>query len=158
MKVAAVLAMIIITLAGVLTWQVIEMPKPYFNDRCFANIFYVDAEDENALTFNGNVAFEFAKDKTGQFGISGFVTHNTKRYTFSRHIKFSYVNTSGNHYRIKMRSHEVLVHDNVPEEVSVFVVKMLSLDGEHMVYLQNNNSDVITVGDPLSPMFNCVIQ
>ncbi|NDJ56485.1 hypothetical protein GWD52_05630 [Enterobacteriaceae bacterium 4M9] len=158
MKIVAILATTIIVLLATLIWQITDHRQIYFNERCFANIEYLDASSDNSLPFHGNIVFEFLTDQTGQFNLSGTISHNEKEYTFSRYVKFSYKNIVDNNYRLKIHAIEALSHDNVPEEISEFVIKRLTLSGERTIYLQKNDASVITIGNPLTPMFNCVIQ
>jgi hypothetical protein len=145
-------------LTGALLWGIIVRPSAYIDDRCFARFTYEDGSEDQSFSFTGNVAFEFSKNKTGQFNLSGDMYSQGKKYIFSRYVKFNYTNTASNAYNVKILSHESLAHDNVPESLSSFAVKIFFLSGEHTMYMKKQGDSYITIGNTLSPVMNCVIQ
>ncbi len=158
MKIVLVLAAIVLILAGMLVWGINDRTSGYLDDRCFANFTYTDSTSENAFNFEGNIFFEFSHNKTGQFNLSGDMSYQGKNYTFSRYVKFNYVNLRNNAYKIKILSQETMAHDNVPAELSPLAVKIFFLTGEYSMYLHKHNNSFITIGNALSPLMNCVIQ
>lgn len=158
MKLTGLFVTLIVLLAGLFAWGANSHPKEYFSDRCFANLTYDSSTKEEDFTFNGNIAFEFRTDKTGQFNLSGFMKSDGKTWTFSRYITFNYRNISANKYHITITGQAPMVHDNAPDNVSALAVKMLGLGGQYAVYLQRTDDNYFTIGIPLSPVINCVIQ
>lgn len=158
MKNALVFVTIITVLTGTLLWGIIVRPSTYINDRCFANFAYKDGSNDQPFTFSGNVAFEFSEDKTGQSNLYGDIDYQGKNYTFSRYVKFKYLNTSSNAYTVKILKQEKLAHDNTPENLSSLAIKVFFLSGEHSMYMKKHGDSFITIGNTLSPVMNCVIQ
>lgn len=138
-------------------WQITERTNVYYADRCFADVTYADAVNQDLL-FKGNITFEFNKKQTGVFNLSGNIDYQGYRYRLSRYVSFTYHNVHGNQYRMKNTTQEIMAHDNVPEETSKLVSKIFGLEGDYIVYLQKNNDNYITIANTLSPMLNCVIQ
>ncbi|EMW0510102.1 hypothetical protein ACVD54_002149 [Enterobacter mori] len=158
MKIALTLSATVLILTGALIWGMVNRTSAYIDDRCFANFTYTDNTNEKAFNFKGNIFFEFSKNKTGQFNLSGDVSYQGQNYTFSRYVRFNYVNIKNNAYRIKIISHEPMAHDNVPAAISPLAIKILFLTGEYSMYLHKHDNNFITIGNSLSPLMNCVIQ
>ena len=151
------LVLAIAALTSLFIWQVSERSGVYFDDRCFANITYVDASDK-AFLFRGNVTFEFDNNKTGVFNLSGNIDYQGKAYRLSRYITFTYNNINGNKYRMKTTTRDIMAHDNVPADLTPLATKIFGMEGEYMLYLHKKDDNYITIANTLSPLMNCVIQ
>jgi hypothetical protein len=157
MKLTAILISVIVVLAVALFWGLSARSNVYLDGRCFANVSYGDSTQGN-FGFKGNITFEFAKDKTGQFYLTGIVNYQNQNYILSRNVTFNYKNIIDNKYLVEVVGHGKKIRDNMPEDVSALAEKNFGLGGEYFIYLKNNNDNYITIGTPLSPMINCVIQ
>ena len=147
MKLMTTLVLAVVALICLLTWQLSLRSGVYFDKRCFANITYVDASD-HALLFKGNITFEFNKNETGVFNLSGNIDYQGRQYRLSRYITFTYHNVSGNQYRM----------NNVPEDITLLTTKIFGMEGEYVISLDKKDNNYITIANTLSPLMNCVIQ
>lgn len=157
MKLMVTLLVAIASLTSLLIWQISKSSAVYYNDRCFANVTYVDASD-NSFLFNGNVTFEFSKNKNGIFNISGNIDYKGSRYHLSRYVAFTYNNINGNQYRMITSTKDVLAHDSLPENILPLATKIFGLNGEYTIYLNKKDNNFITIANTLAPLMNCVIQ
>jgi hypothetical protein len=157
MKLMTTLAMAAVALICVLVWQLNQRAGTYFDERCFANITYVDASDNDFL-FKGNVTFDFNKNKTGIFNLSGNIDYQGHLYRLSRYITFTYHNVGGNQYRMKTTTKDIMAHDNVPKEIATLTTKIFGMEGEYAISLNKKDNNYITIANTLSPLMNCVIQ
>lgn len=158
MKILLALSAVILILTATLIYGMYHRSSNYFDDRCYANFTYTGSKNDNAFNFHGNVFLELSNNKTGQFNLSGDVSYSGENYTLSRHVKFNYINIKNDAYRVHILSNEPMAHDNVPEEIAPLATKILLLSGEHSMYIHKYDNNLITIGNALSPLMNCVIQ
>lgn len=157
MKLMTTLVLAVVALICLLTWQLSLRSGVYFDKRCFVNITYVDASD-HALLFKGNITFEFNKNETGVFNLSGNIDYQGRQYRLSRYITFTYHNVSGNQYRMNTTTKDIMAHDNVPEDITLLTTKIFGMEGEYVISLDKKDNNYITIANTLSPLMNCVIQ
>lgn len=157
MKLMTTLTLVVIALTGMLVWQLTQRAGTYFGERCFANITYIDTSD-NDFMFKGNVTFDFDKNKTGGFNLSGNINYQGKLYRLSRYITFTYHNVSGNQYRMKTTTKDIMAHDNLPKEIAPLASKIFGMEGEYAIFLNKKDDNYITIANTVSPLMNCVIQ
>lgn len=157
MKLMTTLVLTMVTLIFLLTWQLSLRTDDYFNNRCFANITYIDASD-SAFLFKGNIMVEFNKNKTGSFNLSGDIDYQGRQYQLSRFITFTYHNVSGNQYRMNTTTKDIMAHDNVPKDITQLTTKIFGMEGEYAIFLEKRGNNYITIANTLSPLMNCVIQ
>lgn len=158
MKIFSLLLILLIGFLGAHLWYLSERDQPYFDNRCFANINYIDETENAQFRFNGNISIDFSRNKSGLYNLSGMLEKDGKKYTLSRNVKFRYTNISGDSYHITITSHEIMQHDTAPENISTFAVKMFALSGEYSMNLARHNDNYITIGNTVSPVMNCVIH
>lgn len=158
MKINVLLTTAVVVLSGLLFFNLAGNSGDYLDSRCFANTSYVDATDETALKFTGNVNYEFTPQSAGVFVLTGILFYQGNRYIFSRHVTFHYKNVTRNKYRITLVEKEPLAHDNTPEDIADLAIKILGLSSDYYIFLQEHDNNTITIGTPLSPSLNCVIN
>lgn len=157
MKLVNTFVLTTVVLICLLIWQLSQRTGVYFDERCFANATYVDASDD-ALLFKGNITFEFNKDRTGAFNISGNIGYQGHQYRLSRYVTFTYHNVRGNQYRMNTTTKYIMAHDNVPKDLTQLTTKIFGMQGEYIISLEKRNNNYITIANTLSPLMNCVIQ
>lgn len=157
MKLAALLIVILI-LSAVLIFNSTFVPeRKYFDKNCFASIEYIDMTESGSVSFQGNVLFDFDDDKTAELNISGGVAVGGKKYVLSRAVHLNYKYIIDNKYTYNVKNNEKMVHDNIPDDMSDIVLRVLGVTNRNSVYMRDNGS-YITMGTHLSPVANCVIQ
>lgn len=157
MKIPVFLTVAIVALSGLLLFNLLNKAGHYPDRRCFANTNYMDATDDTALRFTGNVNYEFTAQSTGVFDLTGILTWQGNRYIFSRHVTFRYQNIAKNRYRITVLEKDSLAHDNTPEDIAARAIKIIGLSSDDDIFLHEHDNNTITLGTPLFPSLNCVI-